>query len=587
MKLPLPEAVFDQHIIVLGKTRSGKSSAMRVMVEHLLDAGKPVCVVDPKGDWWGLKGSESSRASYPVIIFGGEHADVPINSHSGASIAELVSTGNRSAIVDLGGWMPGERTTFWIEFASTYFRTHKGRHHLVIDEVHNFCPKGKIMDPNAGKMLHWANRLASEGLGKGIALLAASQRPQKVHNDFLTSCETLVAMRVIHKADRDALKDWVDACGDPDKGKEVLNTVAANKRGEAWVYSPECGFGPEKIQFPMFWTYDSFRPRPESDTKKITWADVDLNDVKTKLANVVKDAEAKDPVKLQARIRELEKALSARDTSKHQPSSKTPPAVKVAESEIRRVLRDQVEPWRLLAQNLRRRLVQAQDLIAKGYETIQVWGEIPDYPKDGLDTKKVQAQLTEPNFRQKPVQNSRPVPPSARYLPGDMPNIIHHPLPSPQMKILVALLELESIGSNQPSKEQTAAWAGYSPESGGFNNPMGRLKAEGLVTYPQHGYVALTPQGRGVGGGSMPRPDQEEVQRRVLAHCSGPERRILSALLENAGQGEMSAEDLADKAGYEFSSGGYNNPKGRLRTKGLIQYPSPGRIRASDWLFFE
>ena len=35
-KLLIPEAVFDQHIIVLGKTRSGKSSAMRLLVEHLL-----------------------------------------------------------------------------------------------------------------------------------------------------------------------------------------------------------------------------------------------------------------------------------------------------------------------------------------------------------------------------------------------------------------------------------------------------------------------------------------------------------------------------------------------------------------------
>jgi len=60
--------------------------------------------------------------------------------------------------------------------------------------------QGKVLDVDAGKMLHWSNRLASEGRGKGIALLAASQRPQKVHKDFLTSCETLIAMRVIHAA---------------------------------------------------------------------------------------------------------------------------------------------------------------------------------------------------------------------------------------------------------------------------------------------------------------------------------------------------------------------------------------------------
>jgi len=71
-------------------------------------------------------------------------------------------------------------------------------------------------------MLHWANRLASEGAGKGVTLIAASQRPQKVHKDFVTSCETLIACRVVHKLDRDAIKDWIDGCADAAKGRAVL-----------------------------------------------------------------------------------------------------------------------------------------------------------------------------------------------------------------------------------------------------------------------------------------------------------------------------------------------------------------------------
>jgi len=75
-KLLIPAIALEQHIILLGKTRSGKSSAMRVLVEHLLDEEKPVCIVDPKGDWWGLKASgDGKEAGYPVVIFGGEHAD--------------------------------------------------------------------------------------------------------------------------------------------------------------------------------------------------------------------------------------------------------------------------------------------------------------------------------------------------------------------------------------------------------------------------------------------------------------------------------------------------------------------------------
>lgn len=182
--MKLPAAVLEQHLIVLGKTGAGKSSVMRLLVEGLLDQQKPVCIIDPKGDWYGLKSSaDGKRPGYPVVIFGGDHADVPLNAHAGAHVAELVATGNRPCLIDLGGWTVADRTRFFIEFASTLFRTTRGRRWLVIDEVHNFCPQGKVHDPDAGKALHWANRLASEGRGKGIQILAASQRPQKVHKD--------------------------------------------------------------------------------------------------------------------------------------------------------------------------------------------------------------------------------------------------------------------------------------------------------------------------------------------------------------------------------------------------------------------
>jgi hypothetical protein len=310
MRIPL-DKVLLQHVAVLGKTGSGKSSVMRSFVEWLLMAKEPVCIIDPKGDWWGLKSSADGKsAGFPVVIFGGEHADVPINAHSGGPVSELVATGNRPCIIDLGGWTVADRTRFFVDFASLLFRHSRGRRWLVIDEVHNFSPQGKVMDPQAGHMLHWANRLASEGRGKGIQLIAASQRPQKVHKDFLTSCETLVAMRVIHPLDRNAIKDWIDGCPDAAKGKEVLGDLASMPRGTGWVWSPEIGFGPERIAFQKFRTYDSFSPSAGAHAKLKGWADVDLEEVKSKLAVVVQEAEANDPKLLRKKVSELEVQLS-------------------------------------------------------------------------------------------------------------------------------------------------------------------------------------------------------------------------------------------------------------------------------------
>jgi hypothetical protein len=304
VRLPFPERVLHQHIATLGKTGAGKSSAMRVIAEHLLDKKRRIAIVDPKGDWWGLKASADGKsAGYPVITFGDfkepRATDVPINPQSGKHVAELIATGNRPCVIGFRGWMPGQLIKFWLDFAPTLFNLNQGELNVMIDEIHNFAPKGKIMDPESGKCLHWTNRMMSEGRGLGLTFFIASQRAQKVHNDTLDNCETLVAMRVAHPAARNSIKEWIDGNGDPKRGTEVLNTLAQLKRGEAWVWSPENDFGPDRVQFPMFQTFDSFAPpQLQKKVSQSSWADVDLDQVKQKLATVIAEAKANDPKEL-------------------------------------------------------------------------------------------------------------------------------------------------------------------------------------------------------------------------------------------------------------------------------------------------
>ena len=320
-KFILPSGVLKQHSVILGKTGSGKSSVLRYMVEHLLDQGKRVCVIDPKGDWFGIKASaDGCGPGYPVILFGDfknpNASDVPINAQSGKHVAELITSGNRPCIIGFRGWMTSHMTQFWIDFAAGIFNANSGELFLVGDEFHNFAPKGKIMDPQAGKCLHWSNRLLSEGRGLGIVCLLASQRPQKVHNDTLTSCETLIAMRVIHAADRGAVEDWIKGCGDKEQGKEVLNSLAGMARGEAYVWSPEIDFGPKRLAFPMFKTFDSFAPpQLQKRVNEKGWADVDLTAVKEKLAAVIELEKANDPKELHKKISDLRRELAKKPTA--------------------------------------------------------------------------------------------------------------------------------------------------------------------------------------------------------------------------------------------------------------------------------
>jgi hypothetical protein len=65
-----------------------------------------------------------------------------------------------------------------------------------------------------------------------------------------------------------------------------------------------------------------------------------------------------------------------------------------------------------------------------------------------------------------------------------------------------------------------------------------------------------------------------------------PAQRILQPLLE-AYPEALTNEELAKRARYAMGKGAFNNPKGRLRTLGLIEYPEPGKAVASSVLFFE
>lgn len=584
-KIVIPEAVFDQHVITLGKTRSGKSSAMRYLVEHLLDEKKPVCIVDPKGDWWGIKSSATGKSSgYSVTIFGGEHGDLPLNASSGSVVAELAATENRPSLIDLGGWMPGDRTRFWIDFASTFFRMTRGRRWLAIDEVHNFCPKGKIMDPNAGKMLHWSNRLASEGLGKGVALIAASQRPQKVHNDFLTSCETLVGMRVIHKADRDAIKDWIDACGDVEKGKEVLNTIASRKRGEAWVYSPEINFGPEVVTFPMFSTYDSFKPQDSQHPAKLKgWAEVDLEQIKSKLETVVKEAEANDPAKLKARIRELE-----RDSRQNKiPASNIPERNAAADAEaIKRAAKSaRIEYERLaVSQN-----AWAKEIASNGAHLAKDLARVAERAAKMFSIAPPKIELRVPPAKMELLSKSEHM--ARTFAPTKTAAFTRQAAESNgdgeltpyQRDILRGLAELRAIGRDNVPSGLAAAAAGKSHKSSTWERYIAKLNASGL-TNASRGRVQLTEAGLSAAPPVDAALDARELQTRLMRILTPYQRDILKAAIEAGGE-PLHVEELAQRAGKRHESSTFERYLASLSSAEILERVAPKTVRAAEWLF--
>jgi hypothetical protein len=569
MAYPIPAGALNQHVIVLGKTRSGKSSKMRLLVEGLLDESKPVCIIDPKGDWWGLKSSADGRtAGYPVIIFGGEHADVPINEHSGAHIAELIATGNRPCIIDLGGWMVGARTRFFVDFAATLFKLTRGPRWLVIDECHNFAPQGRVLDPDAGKMLHWANRLASEGSGKGLTLISASQRPQKVHKDYVTSHETLIATRVIHPLDRGAIKDWIDGCADPQIGRDVIAAIAGLDRSQAYVWSPEIGFGPELVTFPMFKTYDSFKAQDhDAPTALKGWATVDLDDVKVKLARVVEEAKANDPKALKAEIARL-KAEAAKPLAPAPAAPTGPTLAEVEEIKCAAFLAG-VEEGEKRGNPAGQALMLAR-------------------VRNALDALKVD-QATSPS---KPPAKSyagppppSPAPRSASIPESNAPSSASSGVISgPIQKLIDAVAHWEAFGLPSPTVQQVAFMAGYASTSGTWDTYRSRARTMGLIELPGGGKMRLTDAGRAAASSDGVITSPQDLHLAVKLKLAGPLQRLLDVLLA-AYPETVSRADWASGAGYEPTSGTADTYRSRIMALDLATSPERGVVRAADWLF--
>jgi len=572
-------------------------------VERLLDQKKPVCIIDPKGDWWGLKSSaDGKKPGYPIIIFGSEfarHADFRINAHSGAGVAELVATGNRPCLIDLKGMRVGERTHFFIHFASTYFAKAAGERVLVIDEVHHFAPQGKVPDPQIGEMLHWANRLVNEGSGMGITMMSASQRPQKVHKDYTSAHETLIACRVITKHDREAIKDWIDACGDPVLGKEIINSLAGMPRTEAWVYSPETSFGPARLIFPMFSTYDSFKPQAAKGAGTLKgWAEIDRTEVEAKLTKVVEEAKANDPKELRKQVSELSANLKKLETAKQAAllqKKADPDALKAAEERGFEQAKKKLvaAATRTVDAIMRAAMTSIDKRLREGFAGAreQIGGDIVQISSV---TKVLGADLVfEPSAPVQPApQIARPMqqkPPAAQRsaLPrreaaptGDPATTI---LTNPQLQLLKSLAWWAAMGHERPTRTQVAAIAGWKPKGSNLRNRITELSTAGLIVYLQSGTVQLTDTGAQV----APAPDVGMgLIDSVRGACTKPMLALFDALLQFRDEStfDVTRDELAAAVGWEAGGSNLRNRLTELSAMEVVEYPDRGTVRLQEWV---
>lgn len=553
--------ITGQHLAIVGRTGSGKTYTAKGLVEQLLTAQRRVCIVDPTGAWWGVRSSaDGKHAGFPVAVFGGEHADVPIVAGSGAALAELIATRNMPAVIDLSEFLIGDRHHFMEDFAGTLYRANRTPLHIIIDEADEFAPQNPL--PETKRMLHQVDRIVRRGRIRGFRVMLITQRPAVLHKNVLTQANTLIAMRLTAPQDRKAIEDWIKGQADLQQGKDVLNSLARLQRGEGWVWAPEQDVL-KREQFPRIRTFDSSRTpedgeQIEAPTKL---ADVDLDAIRGSLAEAEKDAKENDPKALRTRVAELERQLARAGGSS--------PAELAAEYARGRGdgFVDGRRDGYLAALE---RVLADLKLSGELWRQEMVCGEILAEKRDAPAPVKHFAQFAE--LRKSASSAGAPAPP----IEG---------VSRSQQKILESLAMLEGVGIMQPSRTQLALWAEVSSTSGGYFNNLGALRTAGLIDYPSGGTVALTDEGRA----RAPTPramSVDEMQASLCAKVGNSKAAIVRALIDIYPR-HISRDALARKIGVSATSGGYFNNLGALRTLGVIDYPSPGNVVALPVLFLE
>lgn len=572
-----PAAALSQHIAIVGKTGSGKTSTGKLAVEQVAGEGARVCVLDPiKSDWWGITSSaDGKKPGLPFHILGGPHGHVPLHASAGKAIAELVATGALPlSIIDMALFEPGGHSRFFVDFAQALLRKAKGVVYLVIEEAHFFAPKERSGIGAENMAIHYAKLIATAGRSKGIRMMVLTQRTQALHNALLGSCDTLIAHRFTAPADQAPIVSWLKANVDKEVREQVERSLSSLPTGQGWICSGEAGVF-ERVSFPRIKTFDNTAtPTGEGADRQVATAAIDVERLRAIVGDAVVQAEADDPRILKADVTNLRRKLAiAEKAAAVSVVAKPAPAAGPTEAALRAELATVTHRRDALELVLNSRDAQARKIAAMLLESV---GDV------ALGTKapdKLAAAVVRQEVRQ---QNAAP-PPRQREAPA-APGPVAAGVTAPQQRILDVLAQLHLFGVAAPNKAMIAAHAGVSPTSGGYFNNLGKLRSLGLIDYPEGGAAALTTAGEQVANHPAKPPTLRELHESWLRIVSNPQAAILEVLIEIY-PGSIGKDDLADRVGASRTSGGYFNNLGHLRTLGAIDYPQKGMVQATSILF--
>lgn len=573
VKMPL-DAV-TQTFAVLGKRGSGKTNTASVLTEQFVKANLPVVYVDPIGVTWGLRHSRDGKGpGLPVIILGGEHADVPLEEAGGAVIADFVIDHRQPVVLDLGLFSKSAQRRFMVDFTERLYHKNRDAMHVMLDECDTFVPQR--IDHGGERLVGAINDLVRKGRARGLGVTLISQRPALVNKDVLTQVEVLVAHRMTGPQDRDAIERWIEHNADDKQGKEVLSSLQALEDGDAWVWSPSFLGKLVRTHVNLRETFDS-SATPKAGARVVApkhAAEVDLGALRDQLAATIEKAKADDPRELRRRIVELEKQQKKGAPAPGPTKTVEVPVITKVQEKLITALRGELG-------DVQRGLVQ---LDRKLEALTGVYG---DHRKDVLSIAARVAKVAEGLVIAPPALAPRParpepartvsVPLAARVASeptkrrdkaaanGDGAD---KPIGKGEREVLTAIAQ----NPDGAARDQISALTGFKQQT--RDTYISRLVARGMVDAPRGELVKVTEDGMAELGPSFkPLPTGEELIDHWMKELPEGEGKIFQALVD-AGSDGVERETLTDITGFGQQT--RDTYISRLIRRRIVQKPQRG-----------
>jgi hypothetical protein len=573
--LSLPLDWIQLATVVYGARGAGKTCFGRVAAEEAFGMGLRFCAIDLKGDWRGLKSSADGKSEgIPVVIFGGEHADVPLEPDAGAFVGETVAGLQQSVVLDFELFSKGKQIRFLAPFFEALYHHNREPLLLLLDEAQRYAPQKP--GPDEARTLGAVQDLVKLGRKHGIGLVVFTQRGAGLSKEVAELCDMLVAFRTPGPLDQERIKDWLDANTTKAQRDDVMGRLAGLATGTAVFASghPEVKtFGVYPVRRPT--TFDSSATpkigERRAEPKRL--AKPDLESIRTKMSAAIERAKADDPKELRKTIAQLRAELAKKPAAAPiEIPKEIAVEVPVVDHATVRAIGNAVVAMRELEGQLAKVTLmtqQAADAARAAPQTVKARTE-----------PIVTLRSTPPTMVRGPAGSPVPKPPQRPIVYRDTKPANGASTELGNSGARRMLTVLCQAGNEGVTASQLAIRSGIAKRGGTFRTYLGKIITNRWAARDGSGRIVRTSLGETVLGDFDPLPSGDALLAFWLAELgqSGAAR-ILETLADAHPYG-LTREEIGERTGIAVAGGTFRTYVGKLKTLELIG--GRGELRLSE-----